>query len=192
MFLGTEAVWLNVPAGETKCISEEIQADNIVLGEYSVVVVHDNGQLHHGLPIISAKVTTPYGTIIHQKSNATEGEFAFTTSDSGNYQACFSVDPSKDGSSANINLNWKIGIAARDWASVARKEKIEGVELELRKLEMVVKAMHEKLLLLKDKEANMRDMSEKTNSRVVWFSMMSLGVCILASAVQLSHLKGLL
>lgn len=54
--LGTEAVWLNVPAGETKCISEEIQADNIVLGEYSVVVIHDNGQLHHGLPIISAKV----------------------------------------------------------------------------------------------------------------------------------------
>ncbi|KAM0948904.1 putative transmembrane emp24 domain-containing protein [Dioscorea sansibarensis] len=67
---------------------------------------------------------------------------------------------------------------------------VQGVELELRKLEMVVKAIHEKLLLLKDKEAYMRDMSEKTNSRVVWFSMMSLGVCVLASAVQLSHLKG--
>lgn len=75
------------------------------------------------------QVTTPYGTIIHQKSNATEGEFAFTTSDSGNYQACFSVDPSKDGGSANINLKWKIGIAARDWASVARKEKIEVIFL---------------------------------------------------------------
>ncbi|KAM0948906.1 hypothetical protein DsansV1_C06g0064631 [Dioscorea sansibarensis] len=55
--LGTGAVWLNIPAGETKCISEEIQTDNIVLGEYSVVVVHDNAQLDHGLPTISVKVT---------------------------------------------------------------------------------------------------------------------------------------
>ncbi|KAM0948905.1 putative transmembrane emp24 domain-containing protein [Dioscorea sansibarensis] len=77
------------------------------------------------------QVTTPYGTIIHHKRNATEGEFAFTTTDSGNYQACFSVDISKDGGGANVNLDWKIGIAARDWASVARKEKIEVIFLSI-------------------------------------------------------------
>ena len=39
------------------------------------------------------------------------------------------------------------------------------------------------------READMRIVSEKTNGRVAWFSIMSLGVCILASALQLWYLK---
>ena len=35
----------------------------------------------------------------------------------------------------------------------------------------------------------MRDISEKTNGRVALFSMMSVAVCIAASAVQIWHLK---
>lgn len=29
------------------------------------------------------------------------------------------------GGEVNVNLDWRIGIAAKDWDSVARKEKIE-------------------------------------------------------------------
>jgi len=32
---------------------------------------------------------------------------------------------SQGGGEVNVNLDWKIGIAAKDWDSVARKEKIE-------------------------------------------------------------------
>ena len=39
------------------------------------------------------------------------------------------------------------------------------------------------------REAEMRDVSEKTNARVAWFSMMSVAVCIAVSALQLWHLK---
>lgn len=88
-----------------------------------------------------------------------------------------------------MNLDWKIGIAAKDWDSVAKKEKIEGVELELRKLEGAVEAIHENLLYLKGREAEMRIVSERTNGRVAWFSIMSLGICIGVSALQLWHLK---
>lgn len=79
-----------------------------------------------------------------------------------------------------LSLDWKIGIATRDWDSVAKKEKIEvkymqmrcyiviffcflyslsynikfynqGVELELLKLEVAVQSIHDNLLLLKSK-----------------------------------------
>lgn len=104
--------------------------------------------------------------------------------------ACFWVDGNHQGGpGATINLDWKIGIAAKDWESVAKKEKIDGVELELRKLEGAVEAIHENLLYLRDREAEMREVSEKTNSRVAWFSIMSLGVCIVVSVLQLWHLK---
>lgn len=56
----------------------------------------------------------------------THGQFAFTTQEAGNYLACFWVD-SHNGAAreATVNIDWKTGIAAKDWESVARKEKIE-------------------------------------------------------------------
>ena len=71
------------------------------------------------------QVTSPYGNTLHHQENATIGQFAFTTTEAGNYVACFSIDSSDKGAGAGINLDWRIGIAAKDWDSVAKKEKIE-------------------------------------------------------------------
>lgn len=54
----------------------------------------------------------------------THSQFAFTTNEAGQYLACFWVDHHGSGA-VSINLDWKTGIAAKDWESVARKEKIE-------------------------------------------------------------------
>ncbi|XP_015582238.2 transmembrane emp24 domain-containing protein p24delta3 [Ricinus communis] len=181
----SEGIWLNLPATGTKCVSEELHSNVVVLADY-VVVAND----HSLVPTISIKVTSPYGNNLHHRENVTHGQFAFTTHEAGNYLACFWMDSHPKGSGdISVNLDWKTGIAAKDWESVARKEKIEGVELELRKLEGAVEAIHENLLYLKSREAELRTMSETTNARVAWFSIMSLGVCILVSALQLWHLK---
>lgn len=56
----------------------------------------------------------------------THGQFAFTTTEAGNYLACFWVDENYKGSKGvTVSLDWRTGIAAKDWESVARKEKIE-------------------------------------------------------------------
>ncbi|OIW04492.1 hypothetical protein TanjilG_13874 [Lupinus angustifolius] len=135
-------------------------------------------------------VTSPYGNTLHYNGNAIHGQFAFTTTETGSYLACFWLDANgKHEEGTNLILDWKIGISAKDWDSVAKKEKIEGVELELRKLEASVTAIHESLFHLKDKEAKMREVGEITNARVAWYGLVSLGVCILASALQVWHLK---
>ncbi|KAK9989210.1 hypothetical protein SO802_029449 [Lithocarpus litseifolius] len=182
-----DAIWMTVPATGTKCVSEELQNNVVVLADYVVVSENDHSHL---TPTIAAKVTSPYGNNLHNKENATNGQFAFTTKEAGNYLACFWVDGhNPGGGDVSVNLDWRTGIAAKDWESVARKEKIEGVELELRKLEGAVEAIHENLLYLKSREAEMRMVSESTNSRVAWLSIMSLGVCIAVSTLQLWHLK---
>ncbi|KAM6554347.1 hypothetical protein CsatB_015109 [Cannabis sativa] len=186
MVRATESIWLTLPSSGTKCVSEEIQNNVVVLGDY-VVVSEDHT---HDTPTISVKVTSPYGSNLHHAENSTHGQFAFTTHEAGNYLACFWVDGyNHDKGDVSVNLDWKTGIAAKDWESVARKEKIEGVELELRKLEGAVEAIHENLLFLKSKEAEMRNVSENTNARVAWFSMVSVSVCIVVSALQLWYLK---
>ncbi|XVF68128.1 hypothetical protein PTKIN_Ptkin10aG0178400 [Pterospermum kingtungense] len=181
-----DAIWLNLPSTGTKCVSEEIQNNVVVLADY--VVVSEN---HGHIPTISVKVTSPYGNNLHHQENVTHGQFAFTTQEAGNYLACFWSDGHHNHGSGevSVNIDWKTGIAAKDWESVARKEKIEGVELELRKLEGAVEAIHENLLYLKSREAEMRTMSETTNGRVAWFSIMSLGICITVSSLQVWYLK---
>ncbi|CAO2821637.1 unnamed protein product [Amaranthus hypochondriacus] len=182
MMILSEGVWLNLPTTGTKCVSEEIQNNVVVVADY--VVIDEQG---HASPTVSAKVTSPYGNTLYHNENVTHGQFAFTTTEIGNYVACFWVDNNHQ--SATLNLDWKIGIAAKDWDSVAKKEHIEGVELELRKLEAAVEAIHENLLYLKKREADMREVSETTNAKVAWLSIMSLGVGIAASLFQVWYLK---
>ncbi|KAF8108010.1 hypothetical protein N665_0115s0025 [Sinapis alba] len=180
-----EAIWLDVPTTGTKCVSEEIQSNIVVLADY-IIISED----HSIVPTISAKVTSPYGNNLHHSENVTHGEFAFTTKESGNYIACFWADEKSHGNKdVSINVEWKTGIATKDWASIAKKEKLEGVELEIRKLEGAVEAIHENLIYLRNKEADMRMVSEKTNWRVAWCSMMSLGICIVVSGLQVVYLK---
>jgi len=181
-----EAIWLTLPSAGTKCVSEEIQNNVVVLSDY-VVITDDHS---HPIPTISVKVTSPYGNNLHHQENVTHGQFAFTTKEAGNYLACFWLDGHHQGAGdVSVSLEWKTGIAAKDWESVARKEKIEGVELELRKLEGAVEAIHENLLYLKSREAEMRVVSETTNARVAWFSIFSLGICVVVSVIQIWYLQ---
>lgn len=184
MAAGAGAVWLEIAPSGTKCVAEEIRSNLVVIGDYSVLYEHH--QVH---PTVSVKVTSPFGDTVHKKEKVSVDQFAFTTSEAGNYLACFTVDGDNKGLVVKLSLDWKIGIAAKDWDSVAKKEKLEGVELELVKLDATVQAIHQNLLLLRTKESEMRDVSEKTNARISWLSMMSLSVCILVSVLQLAHLK---
>ncbi|KAK1554037.1 hypothetical protein Q3G72_006902 [Acer saccharum] len=81
------------------------------------------------------KVTSPYGSNLHHNENVTVGRFAFTTSEQS--------------AGTTLSLDWRIGITAKDWESVAKKEKIEGVEFDLKRLGYVVQAIHDNLVYLK-------------------------------------------
>ncbi|KAJ3677047.1 hypothetical protein LUZ60_002771 [Juncus effusus] len=178
------ALWIELPAHRAKCLSEEIQPNVVLIANYTL-----NSIDHRFNPTMSVKVTSPFGNTLHSAEKVTEGQFAFTTAEAGNYLVCFWVDSGEQkGIGGNVNLDWKIGINAKDWDSVAKKEKLQGVELELRKLEEQVDMIHEKYILLRSKEMEMRDESERTNSRVAWLSILSIAVCIGVAGMQIWYL----
>lgn len=51
-----DAIWMTVPATGTKCVSEELQNNVVVLADYVVVSENDHSHL---TPTIAAKVGTP-------------------------------------------------------------------------------------------------------------------------------------
>ncbi|KAL9321479.1 hypothetical protein ACSQ67_013318 [Phaseolus vulgaris] len=185
-FSTSRALWLTIPPSGTKCVSEEIHSNIVVVVHYSVVT---SAYVDSPNATISAKVSSPYGNELHHMDGIKVGNFAFTSRESGLYLACFWVARNERGGDVVVDLDWKTGIAAKDWDSVAKREKIQGVELELKKLEGSVESIHENLMFLRGREAEMRNVSEATNTRVMWFSFLSLGVCIAVSVLQLLHLK---
>ncbi|KAL8512520.1 hypothetical protein ACS0TY_018845 [Phlomoides rotata] len=72
----------------------------------------------------STQVKSPFGNELNHKEKMKYGEFAFTTTEPGNYQACFVVDSDyQNGKTVTVDLDWKIGIGGKYWDSIAKKEK---------------------------------------------------------------------
>ncbi|KAK4490108.1 hypothetical protein RD792_000765 [Penstemon davidsonii] len=147
-------LWMDLPASGAKCISEEIHNHVVVMADYYTFIgeeyVHDNNTIIS--PTVSIKVTSPHGKELFHKEKTDHGQFGFTATEAGSYQACMEiVGDGHKGKKVSFGIDWKTGIAAKDWESVARKEKIQGLELELKKLEESVHAIHDSLNNLMDK-----------------------------------------
>ena len=72
------------------------------------------------------QVTSPYGQQLHWQDDVESGQFGFTTKESGQYMACFWIPHAAPGVQAlAVNLEWKTGVAAKDWSSIAKKEQLD-------------------------------------------------------------------
>ena len=58
-----------------------------------------------------------------------------------------------------LKLDWKTGVAATDWNSIAKKEHLDALTVELRKLEDNIREVYSEMLLLQQREQEMRDIS---------------------------------
>eukprot|EP00250_Pteridium_aquilinum_P005925 c15941_g1_i1 orf=276-905(+) len=175
------AMRFDMEAVETKCFSEELPVKGMALVKYHVVSENS--------PNISVRVSSPYGNTLHHQERVSEGEFSFTASEAGTHMACFWIPFGTRDMKVGVELEWRTGVAAKDWASIAKREKIEGMELELRKLEDTVQLIHDEMLYLRQREEEMRNINETTNTRLAWFSIASLLMCLLVAGLQLWHLK---
>ncbi|CAN5972825.1 unnamed protein product [Sphagnum jensenii] len=133
---------------QVHCITEEIQSDVLVVGDYKVVSTSQDDLS------VTAKVTSPRGKQLHPLENVHSGQFAFTSKESGKYVACFWLQSAHPNVHLNLALDWKTGVGAKDYESIAKKEKLDvwpGMELEPRQLEEAVGSIHKEMLYLRDR-----------------------------------------
>lgn len=62
-----------------------------------------------------------------------------------------------DGQPKRISIEYKVGVDARDYSEVAKKEHLKPLELELRKLEDKAEEIHREMSYQRAREENMRD-----------------------------------
>ena len=171
---------------QTKCLLEAAEPNQLVVANWRAV---PKSPEEGGLAFKTIKVEAPSGEIVYEKSNQLSGDFVFTAKEAGDYKACFTAMSLDAAKKTKISIDWKIGVAATDWEAIAKKDNLDRLGTELKKLESVVKEIHEEMLYMRKREEEMRDLNEATNGRVAWFSILSLGVCIFMAVFQVAYLK---
>jgi len=178
-----QAIMFNLPPNTQKCLKEEMQAHQIVAGEYEVSTAP--GQK------IDYVIRDTKGHILSQKEDLTRGKFSITSEIYDTYEICFSskILGNHQGVVQEVSLNTKKGIETKNYEGLGEAAKLKPLEVDLKRLEDLSDAIVQDFLLMRKNEEQMRDTNESTNNRVLFFSIFSM-CCLLGLATwQVMYLR---
>jgi len=166
-----------------KCLREEIHKDVLVSGDYEITEVP--GQT------VDLAVVDSKGGFLWKKDHAEKGRFTFTTDEYEVYEICFTskVPHGQRGFPQEVYLSSKHGVEAKNYEGLDEAAKLKPLEVELKRLEDLSEAIVKDFGFMRQREEEMRDTNESTNSRVLYFSIFSM-LCLLGLATwQVLYLR---
>ncbi|XP_028803714.1 transmembrane emp24 domain-containing protein p24delta7 [Neltuma alba] len=181
-----ESFRFELPPGRTKCITEDITSNSMTVGKYHIVPVKQ-GRPPPDDHRINVRVTSMLGKHYHSADHVMSGEFAFMGVEAGDYMTCFWT--SIVISNLTIDFDWKIGVVTKGWSGVVKKAHIDLLELELLKMQGTVSSIRNEMHYLRSREKEMQELNLSTNDRMLWFSSLSLLICLSVVGLQVWHLK---
>ncbi|CAA0822481.1 Transmembrane emp24 domain-containing protein p24delta10 [Striga hermonthica] len=184
-----ESIRFDIESGQSKCIAEDVTSSSMTLGKYTIIKPNEG----HVLPDthkITVRVQSTYENVLyHSSDNVTEGQFAFETGEAGDYVACFFVAEHNPPVSFTVDFDWKFGFAAKNLVNVATKGSVESMELELKSMFGTVQSIHDEMFYLRKREQEMQQLNASTNSKMGWFSLLSILISLSVAGVQFWYLK---
>jgi hypothetical protein len=191
-------------AGTKRCLSEEITSNTKVFGECLVVGAE-------GSMSVDLLIRGPQGETIVQQKNIDKQSFSFTTpqhvltGDSSlssndihwppaSYHFCFETSPLRppQGSPVprrKVILNVQTDFVASDYTDIAKVQHLNSLEAALRRTEEQFGQIVVELENVRSREAHMKETNENTNSRVVWYSVVSIMMMTAAGAYLVYYLR---
>ena len=140
---------------------------------------------------VEIQVTDPMEKVLFSKNDieSKQATFAFTTSVAGDYIVCFhNKGIAEFMTQRRVTFTMVHGIDARDYSQVMQTEHLTKLQVALREMQDRTDEIREEFAQEKQRERYMRDLSEKTCSRVLWFGVFTLIMCVGTSLVQYSDL----
>merc|ERR1712226_344158 len=166
-----------------KRLKDEIHKGVLVTGDYDISAQPDQ--------VVDLMVIDTKGQHFVNRENTDKGKFAFTTDDYDVYEVCFlsRVPVNRQGMRHEIFLSMKHGVEAKTYEGLADANKLKPLEVELKRLEDLSESIVQDFAYMRQREEEMRDTNESTNSRVLYFSIFSM-CCLLGLATwQVLYLR---
>ena len=117
-----------------------------------------------------------------------DGKFTFTAHEAGDHSICLSVP---DSSSANTHVKLYIDIVVGSTRPNIEQDRshVSNLAQKIRDLNSKLDEIRREQQYQREREAAYRDLSEATNERAVWYSILQIGVLVVTCAWQLRHLR---
>ncbi|SMN22628.1 similar to Saccharomyces cerevisiae YAR002C-A ERP1 Protein that forms a heterotrimeric complex with Erp2p, Emp24p, and Erv25p [Maudiozyma saulgeensis] len=180
---------------ERKCFSKELTAGSVFYGSYKVQIYDDSLKTYKSpdsstdLEVIIdvEEIFDGDERIVHQKSGS-EGQFTFNTQESGEHRIC--IKPQSSGwlskTKAKIDLEMSVGSdISLDSKKRHTMESLHGkIDLLISKMAQI----KDEQKLMRDREAQFRDLSEAVNSGAMWWTVIQIIILGITCAWQMKHL----
>ncbi|KAG8457248.1 hypothetical protein KFE25_011490 [Diacronema lutheri] len=173
---GATQFW--VEPQSARCISEELPEKALFTGDYSIEPTDGFAG--------SVKVLGPLDAVLFERQTSDPHHFSVTSETTGVHKVCFANDnPVR----RRVVITLRKGLEVDDHSQIARKDHVEQIEKQLDRMREMAMAIKEEMIYMRGREEEMRDTNESTNTRVLWFNIMTLTLIGAMGLWQIYYLK---
>ncbi|KAI3351487.1 hypothetical protein L3Q82_020336 [Scortum barcoo] len=187
------AMYFDLGEQEEKCIIEEIPEDTLVTG-YFLLEPWDLKRFSHSPHFgITVTVKDPNHEVQMSKRYGKFGKFTFTAHASGQHYFCFHTNSTRfavfAGDRLKLHLDIQMGEHFTDPHAEKTKDSMAALENSLRHLINQMMYITKQQEYQREKEEVFRQISEDTNSKVLWWAVVQTLILLLVGFWQMKRLK---
>ncbi|CAG8446900.1 16819_t:CDS:2 [Acaulospora morrowiae] len=205
-------LYFYLEGSEQKCFIDELPRDTLVVGEYTEFYTPYPGAESRNYwrctykaeewsetqqqfvenPQLGIQITVeelPQGHRIINQKGPSRGRFTFTAAESGEHAICLSTNSTTWFSNTQTKLHLDMVIGETTSEEENDKEHFSDLAQRVRELNNRVADIRREQSYQREREAEFRDQSEITNSRVVYWTIAQMIVLGITCLWQMRHLK---
>ncbi|KAL4063121.1 membrane protein, partial [Scleroderma citrinum] len=179
-------------ANEKRCFIEELPSDTTVEGQYKALEWNEEEWsyvLEPTLGIIVEVDEMESGHNVVKTCGPPDGRFTFTSHDAGDHSICLSTNYTSWWSSTHIKLYLDIIVGDVKLDTERDRSHVSELASKVRDLNQKLEDIRREQQYQRERESDFRDLSETTNGRAVWYSLMQIVVLVATCTWELKHLK---
>lgn len=182
--------------GERKCFYKELSKDALLKASYSVQI-YDFSSGSYINPSANDLVVTidvldvfdDNHRVAHHQSMPAAGDYKFKAIESGEHKLCFQTNLKGWLAKSKIKVNIEFQVGTGPEIDLDKKDTMQLLEQRVSDLIDKVAGIRNEQTLVREREAQFRDTSERANSSVMWWSIITLIVLAVICFWQLNHLR---
>lgn len=180
-------------AGERKSFREELSPDTSIVGAFAAYPFNAATQKYEALDSsIKVEVLVTHestGHVIAHTTTSQTGKFHFTANEQGVYLIQISVNGGMSWFGLRSKVNLDIQYGGEEAYSADHSSAVLDLKHEVNDLIHKVSIIRSELRLQRDRESELRELSEMINSHTYRFTLVQIFVLVLTAAWQLRQLK---
>eukprot|EP01104_Vermistella_antarctica_P018598 TRINITY_DN694_c0_g2_i2.p1 TRINITY_DN694_c0_g2~~TRINITY_DN694_c0_g2_i2.p1 ORF type:complete len:240 (+),score=70.70 TRINITY_DN694_c0_g2_i2:45-722(+) len=196
----TQAFYYVLPEGQKKCFIEEVPKDTLVMTRYHAEILdrqaaaQTRNQQKPGEQwgVLFEVISVQTDEVLYTRELTQRGRVPFQAPVGGEYKICLKTSKSRWFGGAH-DIRYRVSIEkdtdAVDYKQLAKKEQLSNLDVKVRLMNDKIKSVRKQQQYLKDREQSLRDTTESTNARVIWWTFAEFAVVLFCGLWQVKHLK---